>query len=100
MSSSRPYQWYHSEADPIWPDGTIKDKTLQRSSQEVGVKAALGGRHRPRRDSGGKERLQPRGGAAVCLNRLQAGQKGGLQHQQQLEELDTVMVEHDMAGGF
>jgi hypothetical protein len=21
---SRPIQWYHSHADPIWPDGTFK----------------------------------------------------------------------------
>ncbi len=24
MSFSRPIQWYHSHADPIWPDGTFK----------------------------------------------------------------------------
>ncbi len=24
MSFSRPIQWYHSHADPIWPDGTVK----------------------------------------------------------------------------
>jgi hypothetical protein len=24
MSISRPIQWYHSHADPIWPDGTFK----------------------------------------------------------------------------
>jgi hypothetical protein len=23
MSFSRPIQWYHSYADPIWPDGTF-----------------------------------------------------------------------------
>jgi hypothetical protein len=23
MSISRPIQWYHSLADPIWPDGTL-----------------------------------------------------------------------------
>jgi hypothetical protein len=23
MSFSRPIQWYHSHADPIWPDGTF-----------------------------------------------------------------------------
>ncbi len=27
MSFSRPFQWYHSEADPIWPDGTFKKLT-------------------------------------------------------------------------
>ncbi len=26
MSSSRPFQWYHSEADPIWPDGTFEQQ--------------------------------------------------------------------------
>ncbi len=25
MSFSRPIQWYHSHADPIWPDGTFKN---------------------------------------------------------------------------
>ncbi len=24
MSFSRPNQWYHSHADPIWPDGTFQ----------------------------------------------------------------------------
>ncbi len=24
MSFSRPIQWYHSHADPIWPDGIFK----------------------------------------------------------------------------
>ncbi len=24
MSFSRPIQWYHSLADPIWPDSTFK----------------------------------------------------------------------------
>ncbi len=23
MSLSRPIQWYHSHADPVWPDGTL-----------------------------------------------------------------------------
>ncbi len=27
MSFSRPVQRYHSYADPIWPDGTYKNKT-------------------------------------------------------------------------
>jgi hypothetical protein len=27
MSFSRPIQWYHSHADPIWPEGTFKSKT-------------------------------------------------------------------------
>jgi hypothetical protein len=26
MSFSRPIQWYHSHADPIWPDGTFKGR--------------------------------------------------------------------------
>jgi hypothetical protein len=25
MNFSRPIQWYHSHADPIWPDSTFKD---------------------------------------------------------------------------
>ncbi len=24
MSFSRPIPWYHSHADPIWPDGTLQ----------------------------------------------------------------------------
>jgi hypothetical protein len=28
MSFSRPFQWYHSHADPIWPDGTFKPSPL------------------------------------------------------------------------
>jgi hypothetical protein len=24
MSFSMPIQWYHTHADPIWPDGTFK----------------------------------------------------------------------------
>ncbi len=24
MSFSRAFQWYHSHAEPIWPDGTFK----------------------------------------------------------------------------
>jgi hypothetical protein len=24
MTISRPFQWYHSHADPIWPDNTFK----------------------------------------------------------------------------
>jgi hypothetical protein len=28
MSFSRPIQWYHSQADPIWPDGTFKGKII------------------------------------------------------------------------
>jgi hypothetical protein len=26
MSLSRPIQWYNSHADPIWPDGTFKER--------------------------------------------------------------------------
>ncbi len=29
MSFSRPIQWYHSHADPIWPDGTFISKIHQ-----------------------------------------------------------------------
>jgi len=36
MSSSMPVQWYHSEADPIWSDGTFKqvdqELTLKRTA--------------------------------------------------------------------
>jgi hypothetical protein len=31
MSFSRPFQWYHSHADPIWPNGTFKRKVFYSS---------------------------------------------------------------------
>ncbi len=42
MSFSRPIQWYHSHADPIWPDGTFKafGKDLSRlNPNNTGVQA-------------------------------------------------------------
>ncbi len=33
MSFSMPIQWYHSHADPIWPDGTFKGSLV--SAKEV-----------------------------------------------------------------
>ncbi len=30
MSFSRPIQWFHSHADPIWPDGTFKGASTKR----------------------------------------------------------------------
>ncbi len=27
MSFSRPIQWYHANADPIWPDDTFKGES-------------------------------------------------------------------------
>ncbi len=30
MSFLRAFQWYHSPADPIWPDGTFKGQILQK----------------------------------------------------------------------
>ncbi len=36
MSFPRPIQWYHSHADPIWPDGTFK-------SDDVVLLFCLGG---------------------------------------------------------
>ncbi len=29
MSFSRPIQWYHSHADPIWPNGTFKNTDVK-----------------------------------------------------------------------
>ncbi len=29
MFFSRPILWYHSHADPIWPDGTLKGNVLR-----------------------------------------------------------------------
>ena len=28
MSFSRPFQWHHSNVDPIWPDSTFKNDPL------------------------------------------------------------------------
>jgi len=47
MSFSRPIQWYHSPADPIWPDGTFKDRKSTIINKNVvtnnnmGIKNAL-----------------------------------------------------------
>ncbi len=32
MSFSRAFQWYHSHLDPIWPDGTFKEKLRKPKS--------------------------------------------------------------------
>jgi hypothetical protein len=34
MSFSRPFQWYHSHADPIWPDGTF-NPILRRLVKDI-----------------------------------------------------------------
>jgi hypothetical protein len=34
MSFSRPIQWYHSHADPIWPDRTLKVKSNYNSKNK------------------------------------------------------------------
>ncbi len=39
MSFSRPIQWYHSHADPIWPDGSFKPREICNWSKDE-VKAA------------------------------------------------------------
>ncbi len=44
MSFSRLVQWYHSHADPIWPDGTYKDK-LADLWDVLGVDAVNGVAH-------------------------------------------------------
>ena len=65
MCFLRPIQWYHSHADPIWPDGTFKlmRQSLEESFFEGGdascvrvLRAVLGGRsvHTP---SGGPAQL-------------------------------------------
>jgi hypothetical protein len=51
MSFSRPIQWYHCHADPIWPDGTFESFITEKSKKldldpksrgsEVGLDAAL-----------------------------------------------------------
>ncbi len=33
MSFSRPIQWYHSHADPIWPDGFFNSYTDKKENQ-------------------------------------------------------------------
>jgi hypothetical protein len=36
MSFSSPIQWYHSQADPFWPDGTFKPREIcNRSKDDV-----------------------------------------------------------------
>jgi hypothetical protein len=38
MSFTRPIQWYHSHADPIWPDGTFKNRNwLIQSEDQKGI---------------------------------------------------------------
>ncbi len=37
MSFSRPTQWYHSHADPIWPDGTFKSSAADKNQMEFGM---------------------------------------------------------------
>ncbi len=32
MSFSRAIQWYHSHADPIWPDGTFNECLLSQKA--------------------------------------------------------------------
>ncbi len=44
MSFSRPIQWYHSHADPIWPDGTFNltnQRINKRDLPESGSGLAL-----------------------------------------------------------
>ncbi len=45
MSFLRPFQWYHSQADPIWPDGTFKVAYNDIDSAESEVRFQDGGGH-------------------------------------------------------
>ncbi len=40
MSFSRHKQWYHSLADPIWPDCTFKAPAKKESQMQSGQKRA------------------------------------------------------------
>jgi hypothetical protein len=49
MPFSRPIQWYHSHAGPIWPDGTFKSgegiwKGRSEAEREFGSREVEGGR--------------------------------------------------------
>jgi hypothetical protein len=37
MSFSRPIQWYHSQADPIWPDGTFNATSSEKQSNVANI---------------------------------------------------------------
>ncbi len=37
MSFSRPIQWYHSHADPIWPEGTLKLSDFAEDLYGLGI---------------------------------------------------------------
>ncbi len=52
MSFSRPNQWYHSHADPIWPDGTFKGACVPECCRW----ARLGGKCQ---SPGGADRRRP-----------------------------------------
>ncbi len=41
MSFSRPVQWYHSHADPIWPDGTFKAEIVYQIDSKAFVSVPL-----------------------------------------------------------
>ncbi len=45
MSFSRPIKWYHSHADPIWPDGTFNIAYNDIDSSESEVRIQDGGGH-------------------------------------------------------
>ncbi len=32
---SKPFQWYHSHADPIWPDDTFKNRIKRRNTLDI-----------------------------------------------------------------
>ncbi len=49
MFFSRPIQWYHSHADPIWPDGTFNELYADLAAGVPLLSAKCFGQHRPAR---------------------------------------------------
>jgi hypothetical protein len=43
MSFLRPMQWFHSHADPIWPDGTFKSMKVDNGFQLYFISADFKG---------------------------------------------------------
>ncbi len=56
MSFSRPIQWYHSHADPIWPDGTFKSRIWIRNKIFIHNSSCTQARVDSERDERGDKR--------------------------------------------
>ncbi len=56
MSFLRPFQWYLSQADPIWPDGTFEVVYNDIDSAESEVRFQDGGGHSATQDDAEQSR--------------------------------------------